>query len=47
MAVHFDELAKRYGQQTVVNLSEQTGKEGIVTKGFGEVLGGLKREDVE
>jgi len=31
----------------VVNLSEATGKEALVTKGFEEVLLGLGRKDVE
>ncbi|KAL7412783.1 SacI homology domain-containing protein [Mrakia frigida] len=47
MAVHFDFLKEKYGDQTVINLSEATGKEALVTKGFEEVLLGLKRTDVD
>lgn len=55
MATHFARLAELYGgdggrgggEVTAVGLSETTGKEGIVTVGYKEMVGKLERGDVE
>lgn len=44
--LHFDDLKKRYGPQTVVNLAEITGKESVVTLGFKEAVEQLEDADV-
>lgn len=56
--MHFDDLTSRYGKQvghfraghtdlqTIVNLSELTGKEGEVTNGYRELVKLLNRKDV-
>lgn len=54
--LHFDDIVARYGHivstreieliQTAINLSEQHGKEGAVTMGYGELLASLDRKDV-
>lgn len=43
--LHFDDL-RRYGPITVVNLSEQSGKEGIVTNGYKQLVESLERPDL-
>jgi hypothetical protein len=37
-ALHFDDLKRRYGPVTVINLSEQTGREGVVTNAYGDMV---------
>lgn len=44
--LHFEDLKRRYGPQTVVNLAETTGKESVVTNGFEEAVKLLSDEDV-
>lgn len=55
--LHFADLAQRYGpivstrvtrlMQTIVNLSEQNGREGLVTNGYEELVNNLGRGDVK
>ncbi|KAI5451680.1 hypothetical protein NCC49_001661 [Naganishia albida] len=44
--LHFDELKRRYGPQTIVNLAEITGKESVVTLGYRDVVKALQDKDV-
>lgn len=56
--LHFNDITTRYGPivsdyspfqadgQTIVNLSEQTGKEGVVTNGYRDLVKELNRSDV-
>ncbi|KAK4688765.1 phosphatidylinositol 4-phosphatase, partial [Tremellales sp. Uapishka_1] len=44
--LHFNDLTAKYGPITIVNLSEQTGKEGLVTNGYEELVKSLARKDV-
>ncbi|ORX40908.1 SacI homology domain-domain-containing protein [Kockovaella imperatae] len=44
--VHFDDFESRYGPITIVNLGEQSGKEGAVTNGYGQLVDNLARKDL-
>ncbi|EIW70203.1 hypothetical protein TREMEDRAFT_30281 [Tremella mesenterica DSM 1558] len=44
---HFDDLTKRYGPITIVNLSEQVGKEAVVTNGYRQLVRSLERIDIK
>ncbi|BEJ10777.1 hypothetical protein CspHIS471_0101990 [Cutaneotrichosporon sp. HIS471] len=44
--LHFDDLRQRHGPVTVVNLSEQHGREAAVTNGFTELVADLGRPDI-
>ncbi|KAL7420820.1 hypothetical protein Q5752_004773 [Cryptotrichosporon argae] len=44
--LHFDDLTSRYGPVTIVNLSEQTGKEAVVTNGYKTLVDSLGRADI-
>ncbi|KAJ9103285.1 hypothetical protein QFC21_002708 [Naganishia friedmannii] len=44
--LHFDELKRRYGPQTIINLAELTGKESVVTLGYRAVCKALEDKDV-
>ncbi|KAJ9101480.1 hypothetical protein QFC19_005131 [Naganishia cerealis] len=44
--LHFDELKRRYGPQTIINLAELTGKESVVTLGYRAVTKALEDKDV-
>nr|XP_019007811.1 inositol polyphosphate-5-phosphatase F [Kwoniella pini CBS 10737]OCF46592.1 inositol polyphosphate-5-phosphatase F [Kwoniella pini CBS 10737] len=45
--LHFNDLTARYGPITIVNLSEQEGKEAVVTNGYRELVESLERKDVK
>lgn len=47
LSAHFVQLVKTYGRQTIVSLSEVSGKEGLVTNGYREVVGDVGMEGVE
>lgn len=47
LSAHFAQLVKTYGRQTIVSLSEVSGKEGVVTNGYREVVGDVGMEGVE
>ncbi|GMK56774.1 hypothetical protein CspeluHIS016_0306140 [Cutaneotrichosporon spelunceum] len=44
--LHFDDLCQRYGPVTIVNLSEQHGREAAVTNGYTELVADLGRSDL-
>ncbi|WVO16924.1 hypothetical protein L204_104610 [Cryptococcus depauperatus] len=45
--LHFNDLVTRYGPITIVNLSEQDGKEAVITKGYKDLVDHLERKDLE
>ncbi|ORY31290.1 SacI homology domain-domain-containing protein [Naematelia encephala] len=45
--LHFNDLTKRYGQITIINLSEQIGREAPVTNGYRDLVEQLARKDVK
>lgn len=46
-SIHFDRLVHRYGPVTVVNLAEQSGKEGPLTESYARMVEMLERNDVK
>ncbi|OCF78932.1 inositol polyphosphate-5-phosphatase F [Kwoniella mangroviensis CBS 8886] len=45
--LHFNDLTSRYGPITIINLSEQEGKEGVVTNGYRDLVDSLERSDIK
>ncbi|KAL0242017.1 hypothetical protein I308_106191 [Cryptococcus tetragattii IND107] len=45
--LHFNDLTSRYGPITIINLSEQDGKEAVVTNGYQELVNSLERDDLK
>ncbi|OWZ73355.1 hypothetical protein AYX14_01249 [Cryptococcus neoformans] len=46
-SLHFNDLTSRYGPVTIINLSEQDGKEAVVTNGYQELVNSLERDDIK
>ncbi|OCF38942.1 inositol polyphosphate-5-phosphatase F [Kwoniella heveanensis CBS 569] len=44
--LHFNDLTSRYGPISIINLSEQEGKEAVVTNGYKELIDSLDRKDI-
>nr|XP_031862628.1 uncharacterized protein CI109_002126 [Kwoniella shandongensis]KAA5529700.1 hypothetical protein CI109_002126 [Kwoniella shandongensis] len=44
--LHFNDLTSRYGPITIINLSEQEGREAEVAGGYRELVNSLERKDV-
>ncbi|ODN90157.1 inositol polyphosphate-5-phosphatase F [Cryptococcus wingfieldii CBS 7118] len=44
--LHFNDLVSRYGHITIINLSEQHGKEAPITNGYKQLTTELERDDV-
>ncbi|XAO27080.1 hypothetical protein I312_105922 [Cryptococcus bacillisporus CA1280] len=45
--LHFNDLTSCYGPITIINLSEQDGKEAVVTNGYQELVNSLQRDDLK